>query len=354
MPDKIIREKLKEEIEMPDIVKERINFTLNDIRLTKFGTDKEVIKMKRKPFYRKGIVAAACVLLISSATVVTAAVINWNPIVIEKFNISDDTQTELSNTGVVSVPELSVECNQTTISMEQCLTDNNFLYFLFKITVPENIIITENTGFNQITLTENDDDSAFNWCGGILYSEKDDNLVIDNETHTFYYEISGERTEAGSYEGSEINISFSGLENYDIKTDTTESLATGEWNFTWTETEVDVMKEYTCNVPLKNTSATVKSITISPISATVLYDYPKTPEILEALNTLDPSGEPPAITAFELNDGTLLEISDGLGIMGYVSEDSNDYEASSMFENRIVNPQEIIAVYFEGERVPLN
>ena len=98
MPDKIIREKLKEEIEMPDIVKERINFTLNDIRLTKFGTDKEVIKMKRKPFYRKGIVAAACVLLISSATVVTAAVINWNPIVIEKFNISDvDSLIEIEN-----------------------------------------------------------------------------------------------------------------------------------------------------------------------------------------------------------------------------------------------------------------
>lgn len=354
MLDKTIKEKLNQEIEIPDVVKERVAFTLYDIRLAKFGEEREEKNMKRKTYYRKGIVAAACVFMVSSVTVVTAAVMNWNPKVVEKFHVSEEVQQDLAEKGGALVPELSVECNQTKISMEQCIADNNFLYFLFKITVPEDITITEDIDFGQITLLENGMDDQFNWGGGLLYSENNNSYEIDNETHTFYYEIYGQRISPENYEGSEITISFKDMQNYDIKTDDTKLLVSGDWDFSWSETKVDVMKEYNCTDVLKEGAATVKNIVISPISVNVLYDYPKTPEIIAGLNELDPAAEPPMVTAFEMKDGSTVEVMTGMGTMGYVSDESNEFRSCSMIENTIVNPEEIVAVYFEGERVALD
>lgn len=416
MLDKNIKNRLLEELEVPELVQERVKFVLNDIRLGEFGKPKEEIGKEEKKGKKiwgkgitKGVAAAACVLLVSSITV-TAAVTKWNTKLVEKFQITEALQEDLSNSGVAVSPMQKVEQAGITMTLEQCLTDNDFFYCLFKLDLPDDIKVDKKTHQAEgVIVEENQKEKQVSGCLGFWevsvegYKEEDitpcttgfllenGELVLDEETNSLYYYVMGqhktmkkEPLEGGFENGSGDDVIMANNDGYGYyvvnescvteadynnghmtftfekfgvtSTDPEEygvhtALASGKWEFQWAEKKVETKSKYKVNEEIKGKcNAVLNEVTISPFVLTTVF------EVKGYINSKwSPYAMPDVASKMEMKDGSIVELEWDYVLNGYENymDDSNRTYLCSIPLEQFIDPEEVAAIYFGQQRVEL-
>lgn len=364
MLDRNIKEKLKEELQTPLAIRKRVKFTLDDIRLREFGEVKEesVVKEKKeKRIFGKGIAtaAAACVLVVSSITV-TATVTKWTPDFLKRFQISENLQGKLEQEGVSYTPLETIEQEGMSISLEQCLTDNEYFYCLFKVTLPDDVAEGQ---FENITVEGYKTEDYIETDGIYCYQLTEE----AGAKNIFYYMISGkhctlEQQEEGfnivsqscvtgeDYKTGHMTFRFENYGVYDEQNQFQPSVS-AEWEFQWAEKKVEDKIEYSVNRKVgkgyyARSNSILKTVTISPIVIGLVYELPEgCPEEYYYL------ARP---TEVELKDGTRIELIEiASGFENNFDEENNNYKyAYGLYP--VEDPEQITAIYFgENERIEL-
>ncbi len=317
---------LKNDVEVPEIVNLKIDEAFKQVK-----QDAKQLKKKRRNLRWQAAAAVMGIMIIGTASVGAAGFFLWNPDVAEKFEADEVQQQELE-IKKVTVPtpqEASCTNNGVTISLEQSLMTEKYMYLYFKITAPEDIKLPENTFFRNNELLLDGKPFEASYCGGLPELSEDG---TDNVTYWEYFVELQEKTDIN---GKQITAHFENMEESD-KADMGPMIAEGEWDVTWTIDYQPSEQVFAINQSIEEEDIAIKEVVISPISIEVAYDWAKK-EVEETI--IDENGneekarqlaEPKIYAAqYRMKDGSVEDIScGGMGSAGYMSEDENTYVVS--------------------------
>lgn len=358
--EKEIKRMLRQEVEIPELVADRIEETLNTIRRDAFsGWDekpdrkggKKINPAKRKTGRRKkrhvgAATAAAAVIICTSITAVAAVIVNWNSIVVEEFGIDIELQDELVEQGVAPAVNASVTDNGVTVSTEQALMDSRYIYLLLKVEAPEDIVLSDSTFFEEFKLTLDGQAPDFSYGAGVTDDNPTDNIS--------YWHIWVNNVDSKSdFHDKILGIHLENLTQDAQKADAGTKLIDGQWNLDWNMVYDDAETVFDVNKELPELNMTVKSIALSPISIEVRYDWAKEEVLVDAMDEYGKAvisydyAEPPEAVGFRMKDGSRQEIDiSGPGCVGYMDENSTEYRWSYGMK-RVVAVDEVEAVIFQ-------
>lgn len=317
---------LKSDIEIPEVVELQMQKTFDEIK----ECSKQTKKRKRSLRWQAAA-AIMGIMVIGTVSVGAAGFFLWHPDVAEKFEANEVQQQELE-IKKVTVPtpqEASCTDNGVTISLEQSLMTEKYMYLYFKITAPEEMKLSEYTFFRNTELRLNGEPLDASYCGGLPDFSEDG---TDNVTYWEYFVELQEKTDVN---GKQMTAHFETMEESD-KADVGPIIAEGKWDVTWTLDYQPSEQVFAINQPIEKENITVKDVTISPISIEVAYDWARkeVERIIIDENGNEEKGselaEPVIYAAqYRMKNGTVEDIScGGMGSAGYVSADEDTYVVS--------------------------
>lgn len=363
---------LMQDVKIPDIVQKKAQDAFTkirwDIREEENRSNQERKGKKKKHFWQTRAAAAALAVILGggSLTAVAAAYIHLSGGMKSHMNISDGQEAELQSMAgtPLSFPEVSDTQGDITVSVAQCLLDENNIRLAFYVDgyeldssmEPEleylNILLDGKPIYNYdwgfysgIDWTDNRepvmaDGSPVqeNAKGEIIpnYQTADGKMEID--LNLLPVDENGKSISA--LNGQEITVLMQNFGEH-----------AGTWTLKWTLGGADTTVEVKLNETLGNSGATVTAVKVSPISIHVYYDFAKR----ETMNTgVDENGntiesadfaEPPRFAGLKMKDGTVYTgILDG-GTYGYENGDASTYIAKVGI-SRIIDPKDVQSLLF--------
>ncbi len=350
--DREIKRILNNDIEMPYCVNASVSEALNKINTGYEKKGDNMIRFRKiNSFKRKIAVAAAVCVLCIGATAGAAALLKWNAKVADKFQVDEPMQEELVENGVATILDASDTSNGVTISAEQSLADDKFMYILFKVTAPEDMLLTEDTFFQSFSLLADGKDPNISYFSGLIQGEN--GIMEDGTDNVTYWEVWILQNELGYLNGKTLEASFTDL-GFDDSINKTgvKTAIEGNWKMSWVINEADVVENTDVNARLESCNAAVTNVSISPISIRVRYDYER--NAIEGIAYSDDGTtstttyyeDPIMPTYFVLADGSRTEIQAmGPGSTGYIDEETTSYEIN-LGLTKIADVKNIVAVVF--------
>ncbi|MBO4998598.1 MAG: hypothetical protein J6D02_11420 [Lachnospira sp.] len=360
-----IKRIVKQDVELPKLVQERVNETLQQLEVPDFEEDFYQRRNKsygKTKLFRNGYqVAAAFALVLCLGTVATVGAVSlWNEYAAQKYDAAPKIQKELVDKKVATIPEAMVEKSGVKIETQQCIADDRgYMYLLFKVTVPDTIELTEDIFFEDSSFTKDGKDLDMNMGGGISENE-DGSLKIEPENHVFYYEYNIRRLDK-LVEDDIVTVTFHNLINC-VKTVVEEVLIEEDWSLDIPVAPAKLSQSFVVKDGTLSCGATVKEVTLSPIGIQIEYNFVRKTRKAKAViqnedgtteeETIDEMIDPTQATAYELKDGTKKELVVGGGSMGYRGGSNTEYICD--FELlQVVDVDNVAAIYFGEERVEL-
>lgn len=267
--------------------------------------------------------------------------------VVEKFEIDEVQQERLVEEGVAPVVNADVTDRGVIVSMEQALMDSRYIYLLLKIEAPEDITLSENILFENFTLTLDGGKPDFSYTAKIVDEDTTDNIS--------YWEVWINNTMfRNELHDKTLGIHLENLRDNVVKANEGDELINGRWNLEWQMVYEDSETVFEVNRQIPGRDATVKSITLSPLSIEVLYDWELKKVVVDAV---DKNGEhfkahdyeaPPEVVAFRMEDGSrqTIDIS-GPGSTGFAGEDCSEYSWSYGMEKVVTVDEVEAAIFFD-------
>lgn len=302
--------------------------------------DEMTNKKQKIPFMA---VIAAATIAIGSLTVGAAAYLNWNNGLTKQLHIDEEQQKTLEESDMAVFGGVSSTDAGVTVTAETCITDNYYTYLSFKI---EGYEVASNLQpeFEKMEVSIDGDpffeiNSSF-YSGEIwdshgrpIYEEGMIDAQEQSSNHTYvmgdgsleYHMLLSNRFEPGYFTGKTIHVTFYNLGT--VSKAQYDPAITGKWEMEWTLGENVTTQVFDMDEKLGDSGATIKKVEISPLSISILYDFP----LLETWVTeYDENGEymeypeyeePPYLTGLMKKDGELLmEVWGGTGTGGYSSD----------------------------------
>ena len=366
---------LQQDIEIPDIVKEKTNKAFEQIRkdVERKG---EKVMIYQKPVKRSkkkyAVIALAATLAVGTATAY-AAYTGWSKGLKEELRISEEQQKNLEENGMAAFSDASVTDAGVTVTAQQSITDNYYTYLSFKVdgysvekgVQPEfeNISVTVD-GKDDISwggsfydgTVSDENGMAVKADGSELETEADgsiiENYVMDDGSLEYHMVLS-KSDEKGFFIGKKLHVEFQNLGTV-AKADYTPDIE-GTWALDMTLGGSDESRYTEVTQDLGNSGATVTSVELSPVSIRVTYEFPRVEQTEEyedengETQTVTYYAEAPFASGLKLKDGsTIMNLYGGPGTAGYVDEESNTYISGYAFD-RVIDPSEVEAVLFRKE-----
>lgn len=358
-----IKRIVKQDVELPKLVQERVNETLQQLETPEFEKNSyqssKAVYGKTKLFRNAFQVAAAFALVLCLGTVAVAGAASlWNDYAAKKYDAGARIQKELVDKKVATIPEATIEKSEVKIETEQCIADDKgYMYLLFKVTVPETIQLTEDIFFEDSSFTKDGKALDINMGGGISVNE-DGSLKIEPENHVFYYEFNIRRFDTPAADDV-VTVTFHNLINC-VKTVTEEVLVEGDWSLDIPVAPEKLSQSFVVKDGALSCGATVKEVTLSTIGLQVEYNFERKTRKEKTIiqnedgtteeGTIDENIDPTLPTDYELKDGTKKELVCGGGSMGY----NSNTEYICKFELlQVIDVDNVAAIYFGEERVEL-
>lgn len=366
-------EQLKEEVEIPEIVQERVKEAFNKIH----NRNSDVIPMPKKKFFRKMNKAAACavigILACGVVTVSAAAYYKWNKGLEDYFQLEEEDKTKIEESGLADFPDLSVTKQGVTVTVEESIIDNYYAYVTLKVAgyeVPEGLQPAFDVCSYQIGNYDAVSCGMMEFYDGTITGEDgkgkmadgseipvgaDGNLKFDytmEDGSLSYHLLFYSDGTQGYFFDQPIHLELKNLGYYG-NSDSIDDVTTevkGTWSFDWTLTGSDDMVSVDCNEALGDSGASLVSVEISPISICAKLDFPYEETVEPAIDENGNSYEhktyvhPPYLTGVKLKDGTMYtRLLEG-GMDGYL-EDQKTFQYLYQ-TNRILNPDEVESLLF--------
>lgn len=368
MKDKI--EILQNEILIPDIVQQKANQAFEQI---KAEDAKKKKASHRVPAKRIILTVLAATFLLG--TVTTAAYLQRSRSLTGGLQITEAQQNMLSKRKMSKDILQSVTDNGITVTALQTITDEHIAYLSFLVEgydCPEN----EQPDFEFLNITLEgipEEESMLNYSAsfynGIISGP--DGLIYDDGTPLeidesgslidHYGDENGDlefqitlypSSDSFSLVGSKLHVCMENIGTVAKAMYFPDK--TGKWEFDFTLAGSDQVLSYEPNVTLGSSGATVSSVSLSPISLEIIYDFPLQYEE-EMVMTEDGQErlhrtivDPPCFSGIRLKDGTtLLNLYGGAGVSGYAEDDTEHY-TERFATTRVIDPNEVEALLFSN------
>lgn len=353
---------LKSDITIPPIVQSQAHNAFEQIYpdFDKNKNQTDFVRYKKKKRFKMYLTAsAAAIMLFGTLTAGAAALFHWDPVVADKFNVTKEQQQILADKQAVVPLESKDTVNDVTISTSQILMDDKYMYLLFKIAAPDNIPLNENTFFENTELTVEGEPIEASYYGSILNEPE---LLLDSpEENAVYWETWVEVTEGVNLQGKNVTATFTNLTEQQPSKELLPVLY-GEWKLTWNIDYQGTVKTFEINQTLEEYNVTIKNITLSPISARILYEYPrdeKTGEAIQEDGTVTETlyyDDPICLSGIKLRDGSLAGEFFGPGSCGYTTTTGTEW-LTSISSTKIIPVNDVISFLFGQEEqieIPVN
>lgn len=353
---------LKQEVEIPDIVKNKANeaFAMIKAEAEQKKTSRFTHSKKWKLISHSGIAAALIAILAAGTFTVGAAAHSiWSNALLTDMDISNEQQSSLEQNEVVDFVRQTATDAGVTITAVQTVADHNFAYIAFKIDgyeLPEKA----EPAINEINITIGGQHVDFSgkFYDGLVW-DADGNVTMADGSEVQYDENSlpiGQYVdENGSLEficcinarylsdysdptiiGKAIHVQFKDLGTYsrDPKAtgDTTTTEVEGCWQLSWPLQGTKDTYHYDMETALADSGLTLVSADITPVSVKVAYRYP--------------AGYPNSSSTFgiriRMKDGTAF-YPGGPGNGGSLFPKASIYARQEAF-GRIIDPAEVTAL----------
>lgn len=369
-----------QDIEVPDIVQKKARDAFSIIRMESNEEQGKIMKHnKNKKGYPFGMTRAAAIVAATligggSITAVAAAYMHWSRGMQSEMNVSEEQMLELQNMEdtPLSFPEVSDTQGDITVSMAQCLLDDNTIRLAFYIDGYElptneepqleslNILLdgkpANNIEWSFYTGIDRDENGNPVMADGSAVKVDADGGLIPN------YRIADGKMEL-DLTMSPVDEKGKAISNLAGKVITIQMENIGEtagpWTLEWTLAGTTTVVEKELSEVLGESGATVTKVTLSPISIKVCYDF-VLQEIMETAidekgNEIEVSNykEPPQLIGVKMKDGTVyMGIMDG-GASGYEDTESSAFIAEVRL-SRILNPKEVQSLLFLRDDISIS
>ncbi|MCC8044506.1 MAG: DUF4179 domain-containing protein [Clostridiales bacterium] len=311
-------------------------------------------------------IAAACAVMICGVGAV-AAYRQWSRSVEKGMQANENQLADMEAEQMLSVSGVSVTDQSVTITSKEAIVDSHYAYLVFKVegypledgAQPEftDVDVSASDGkdlylegsgatscrfYNGLIVGENG--KAVNADGSEIKTDADGNWLLQyvQDDGSLEYCITLYSTEEGAFIGRDLHIEFQGLGSYienseeEIRTD-----IGGTWSFDLTLSGSPNTTTFDLDEVLGESGATVIQAILSPLSATIYYEFPYSEYTVEAededgmtrITTL--FEEAPAFLGFRMKDGTDIRYLTGGGSNGY-DNDMNDTENGEKTFYRVI------------------
>lgn len=362
---------LQEEIEVPEQVWEKYTDTFS--HLTDAG-QKYSHRGIRKNVW---IAAAAAVLAVGAVSVGAAEYMKWSRSLGEGLQINSEQREALVDNQMASYIGQSVTQGDVTVTVQDCIVDNYCAFISLKV---EGYQLedgkTPGFAYCDAEVDEGGDDNysggySAGFYDGLIWGENDKPVHADGtpladdewgsyvmEDGSLEFQFAMNRDKKDYFVGRPIHVELRDLGFYKEKAGDIEVEAEGTWSFDWTLPGNDMGKTYVLNAPLGDSGAAIQQVELSPLSANLLYEFPKQEETEIGI---DADGkefvhttyvEPPYFAGVRMKDGTIYRLSGG-GTMGYTEDDPDIYRHMTTFD-RVIDVEQVESILFiksypEGE-----
>lgn len=354
-----IQKVMGQDMELPESVNSKIDETLQKIREQNRVTP---YTKKQKTWKRSVAAAAIGILALSGITVTAATLSGWNKDVAKRFQADEKQQKELSEKKVTVPVEAQAENGGYTIKLEQALCAEQYMYLYFTITAPEGQTISNDIGFEEVTLLVDGKDIADDeYMGGYCSGVPDEELLKEEQAgNVLHYEFwvqldsTGESLSGKTMTANFKNMYFGTTQN---ETDIVQG-PTGTWDVSWQMDYESSEQDFEVNQKLNEDDITVKKIVLSPISISIDYDWKRIKKTVPVIyqdgteGTVEKYEEPTVwAKALKLKDGTVEEPdTSGMEEIGFVSQDDRDNTYRIRYGcGKVIDVDNVVAVIFHSD-----
>jgi hypothetical protein len=246
--------------EVPQGFHRAVQQTLHEKVLSRTG--------RRKTIRKRFPIMLAAVLAVLGVTAAAAYVIHWNGKLAERFDASDQQQSQLASAGAVGSPDQTVTENGLTVTALQTLGDRNGVYLLLDVKAPEGTTLSDSNMFEDPGVTIEGIGRHVSWSGGFM-SNFDKTASPSGAANERYFELRLLNTEQEDWNGKTITLDFKNLQADRGKLDL-YTVVEGEWKLSWPLSYTDQMQTFDLNktYTVNGHAVTVKTVELSPLSMT--------------------------------------------------------------------------------------
>ncbi|MDE7271618.1 MAG: DUF4179 domain-containing protein [Lachnospiraceae bacterium] len=362
-------ETLQRDIVIPDIVQQKADLVLEQIKREETGRSGKRMTYSRK-VKRKGMWIAVAAAVLVLGTVACAAYMHWSRGMEEKFNVTQEQKVYLEENQFTVPMNDSVTQEGVTVTVQQSIVDAHFAYLSFRVdgyhveegVQPDFEYVNRTVDGAGISMSgggffdnlHRDAYGNFTYTDGTPAKETADGSVIAkyvNDDGSMEYIMTLMMNEKdNSLIGKPMHIEFQNLGTVDKAAFIPDINAV--WAFDLTLEGSEQIRSIAVSQPVGESGATVTKAEISPISLYVEFDFPlqKVP-----IDGVDQDGnviqsttfaEVPRLIGVRLKDGTRLTGIVQGGSDGYDDDDHNTYRVYRGIDH-IINPAEVDALLFE-------
>lgn len=331
---------LQADIEVPEQVWQKYTDTLSNL------ADRKETSPGTKRKKHLWIAALAAVLAIGAISVGASEYIQWSKSMREELQLTDKQQKALEDHEMAAYIGQSVTQGNVTVTVQDCIVDNYAAFISFKVEgyqpadgrQPAFVCFDvefdagEDDGFADGSDSYNFFEDANSYENDRMVSADGVQRCYIMEDGSLEYQLKMQRDKKGYFIGRKIHVEMKdlgvyGKEKGDVDV---EVEAEGTWSFEWTLPGNDITQTYVLNAPLGESGATIRQAELSPLSAEILYEFPRQEETETAYDTNGEEmihtfyAEPPYFYGVRMKDGTICHFS-GAGSMGYTEDDKDIY-----------------------------
>ncbi len=362
-------EGLREDIEVPEMVWTKYTDTLSHLPDQKGQASRKSVKRIKWP------VAAAAALFVGVAGISAAAYMQWSKALEEHLRITEEQHKELEESRIASAVGQSVTQNGVTVTMEESIVDNNCAHLAFKVEGYE-LEAGKEPGFGQTAVqVDGKGDFPGGWSssfydglvagndGKAVFADgtpltDDSQISYAMEDGSLEYLVTMMSSEKGYFIGKPIHVELKDLGTYSGKEEDVLPDVEGTWSFDWTMEGSGERKTCEMDAALGDSGASVVKAELSPVSISVVYDFPMQEETELGIDETTGEtfihttyAEPPFFTGVRLKDGTLYT---GIFNGGSTRYTDDEFETMTILSRAIdvdqVESLAFVKSYPEGEQ----
>ncbi len=337
--DKKVVNRISEILEPTEEQRERMFSNILERHRNESAQKRDFTPMKRL----KPALAAVMVFCLITTTAFAASYWGLDIKFLNFLNPSSDEQAEYLANGAYVVDK-QVKNKNGTLNIKQVIGDSNVTFILMDFTAPEGTVLDKaHYSFEDMYI---DMDAYSGFYGYGIISLKDENSN-DNKISM----VMPIKTDE-SLMGQKAHLGFTDLIGSDTKPGEFTTAVSGEWKASFKLDFRNLSTDYQVDKPIKmvDYDATIKTISISPISVTLKIGGPFMKEIINEYNNsysgFDSDQYPITINYKDGSSETTTRIFNGL----ISAED--DLVVIKNFEN-IINDKEIKSITFFDTEIPI-
>ena len=321
-------------------------------------------RYKRKKIRGRLLIAAAVICTGMAVTVAAKEFFKWNDYLVKRLDPSEEQQETLQESTYIQNIDQSVTQNGVMVTLTDSVQDQGFLYAFFEVKTDDNISMTDNTSFEEMTHFKidgkevyADDDNRF---GSLSTGVSQDNLLNyeQDSAHSKYF------TAGISYD-SDYDLSNKTVEitlkNLTDEGDYDKTVITdGTWDFKWTLGTVKspITLEVNRKCDFGGYEITVKKMEVTPLLWSLYLDYDEAMKVYEdEKNKFEYTGTDYGMDLYDrvnidqvrYKDGTVLTLDPTMGGIAGGGEKQDKENGVLIIRNsfpQLVDVDNLQAVHF--------